>query len=84
MRSCGTYLLVITSNEFFTKQSLARLTTFEKKIEEERKKENKKKVPSNMLALTAPTGKLGGAVLNAILEHNLLDPKDLVICVRLN
>ncbi|XP_014560252.1 hypothetical protein COCVIDRAFT_89781 [Bipolaris victoriae FI3] len=33
-----------------------------------------------MLALTSATGKLGSAVLNAILEHNLIDPKDLVVC----
>lgn len=35
-----------------------------------------------MLALTSPTGKLGGAVLAAILDNNLIDSKDLVICVR--
>ncbi|KAE9984298.1 hypothetical protein EG327_005059 [Venturia inaequalis] len=33
-----------------------------------------------MLALTSPTGKLGGAVLAAILGNNLIDPKDLVVC----
>lgn len=33
-----------------------------------------------MLALTSPTGKLGGAVLNAILENELVDHKDLVVC----
>ncbi|TLD20189.1 NAD(P)-binding protein [Venturia nashicola] len=33
-----------------------------------------------MLALTSPTGKLGGAVLAAILDNNLIDPKDLVLC----
>ncbi|EUC50481.1 hypothetical protein COCMIDRAFT_82007 [Bipolaris oryzae ATCC 44560] len=33
-----------------------------------------------MLALTSATGKLGGAVLNAILEHKLIDPKELVVC----
>lgn len=33
------------------------------------------------LALTSATGKLGGGVLNAILENRLIDPKDLVICV---
>lgn len=37
-----------------------------------------------MLALTSPTGKLGGAVLAAILENNLIDPQDLVVCVRIN
>lgn len=35
-----------------------------------------------MLALTSATGKLGSAVLNAILENNLIEPKNLVICVR--
>jgi hypothetical protein len=34
------------------------------------------------LALTSATGKLGSAVLNAILDNNLIDPKDLVVCVR--
>jgi hypothetical protein len=34
-----------------------------------------------MLALTGATGKLGGAVLNAILEHKLIDTKELVVCV---
>lgn len=33
------------------------------------------------LAVTSATGKLGGGVLNAILENKLIDPKDLVICV---
>jgi len=33
------------------------------------------------LAITSATGKLGGGVLNAILENKLIDPKDLVICV---
>jgi hypothetical protein len=33
------------------------------------------------LALTSATGKLGGGVLNAILENKLIDPQDLVICV---
>ncbi|KAF7571146.1 hypothetical protein PtrM4_111480 [Pyrenophora tritici-repentis] len=33
-----------------------------------------------MLALTSATGKLGSAVISAILENNLIDPKDLVIC----
>jgi hypothetical protein len=36
-----------------------------------------------MLALTSATGKLGGAVLNAILDNKLIDPKELVVCVRL-
>jgi uncharacterized protein YbjT (DUF2867 family) len=36
------------------------------------------------LALTSATGKLGSAVLNAILDNNLIDPKDLVICVSLH
>lgn len=35
-----------------------------------------------MLALTSATGKLGSAVLSAILDNNLLDPKELVVCVR--
>jgi hypothetical protein len=34
------------------------------------------------LALTSATGKLGSAVLNAILDNNLIDPKELVVCVR--
>lgn len=34
------------------------------------------------IALTSATGKLGGAVLNAILENKLIDPKELVVCVR--
>ena len=38
----------------------------------------------NMLALTSATGKLGGAVLNAILDNKLIDPKELVVCVRLS
>ncbi|OAL50041.1 NAD(P)-binding protein [Pyrenochaeta sp. DS3sAY3a] len=33
-----------------------------------------------MLALTSPTGKLGSAVLNAILDNNLIPPSNLVIC----
>ncbi|KAI4933824.1 uncharacterized protein J4E92_003493 [Alternaria infectoria] len=33
-----------------------------------------------MLALTSATGKLGGAVLNAILDNKLIDPKELVVC----
>ncbi|KZM18936.1 uncharacterized protein EKO05_0006679 [Ascochyta rabiei] len=32
------------------------------------------------IALTSATGKLGGAVLNAILENNLIDPKELIVC----
>lgn len=32
------------------------------------------------IALTSPTGKLGGAVLHAILANNLINPKDLVVC----
>jgi hypothetical protein len=34
------------------------------------------------LALTSATGKLGSAVLNAILDNKLVDPKDLIVCVR--
>jgi hypothetical protein len=34
-----------------------------------------------MLALTSATGKLGSAVLNAILDNKLVDPKQLVVCV---
>ncbi|KAF2130892.1 NAD(P)-binding protein [Dothidotthia symphoricarpi CBS 119687] len=33
-----------------------------------------------MLALTSTTGKLGSAVLRAILDNQLIDPKELVIC----
>jgi uncharacterized protein YbjT (DUF2867 family) len=33
------------------------------------------------LALTSATGKLGSAVLNAILDNKLVDPKELVVCV---
>ncbi|KAF2259036.1 NAD(P)-binding protein [Lojkania enalia] len=33
-----------------------------------------------MLALTSATGKLGSAVLNAILDNNLIDPKEIVVC----
>ncbi|RDW71985.1 hypothetical protein BP5796_08019 [Coleophoma crateriformis] len=33
-----------------------------------------------MYALTATTGKIGGAVLNAILKYQLLSPSSLVIC----
>ena len=35
-----------------------------------------------MLALTSATGKLGSAVLSAILDNNLIDPTELVVCVR--
>jgi uncharacterized protein YbjT (DUF2867 family) len=34
------------------------------------------------IALTSATGKLGGAVLSAILDKKLIDPKELVVCVR--
>ncbi|KAH7392667.1 hypothetical protein BKA66DRAFT_412553 [Pyrenochaeta sp. MPI-SDFR-AT-0127] len=37
-----------------------------------------------MLALTSATGKLGGAVLNSILENKLVDPKNLVVCTSSN
>jgi hypothetical protein len=37
-----------------------------------------------MLAVTSATGKLGSAVLNAILDNKLIDPKELVVCVRLS
>ncbi|KAF2873130.1 hypothetical protein BDV95DRAFT_541932 [Massariosphaeria phaeospora] len=33
-----------------------------------------------MLAITSATGKLGSAVLNALLENKLIDPKELVVC----
>jgi hypothetical protein len=33
------------------------------------------------IALTSATGKLGGGVLNDILENKLIDTKELVICV---
>ncbi|KAF2462961.1 NAD(P)-binding protein [Lindgomyces ingoldianus] len=33
-----------------------------------------------MLALTSATGKLGSAVLNALLDNNLIDAKELVVC----
>jgi uncharacterized protein YbjT (DUF2867 family) len=39
-------------------------------------------ITSIMIALTSATGKLGGAVLNAILDNKLIDPKELVVCVR--
>jgi len=35
-----------------------------------------------MLALTSATGKLGSAVLAAILDNKLIDPSELIICVR--
>jgi uncharacterized protein YbjT (DUF2867 family) len=35
-----------------------------------------------MIALTSATGKLGGAVLDAILKNNLISPSELVVCVR--
>jgi uncharacterized protein YwbE len=34
-----------------------------------------------MIALTSATGKLGGGVVNAILDNKLIEPKDLVVCV---
>jgi hypothetical protein len=33
------------------------------------------------IALTSATGKLGGGVLNDVLEKKLIDTKELVICV---
>jgi hypothetical protein len=33
------------------------------------------------IALTSATGKLGGGVLNDILENNLIDTEELVVCV---
>ncbi|ORY07938.1 hypothetical protein BCR34DRAFT_489046 [Clohesyomyces aquaticus] len=33
-----------------------------------------------MLAVTSPTGKLGGAVLDALLTHTLVSPSELVVC----
>jgi hypothetical protein len=36
-----------------------------------------------MIALTSATGKLGSAVLAAILDNKLIDPKELVVCVHL-
>jgi uncharacterized protein YbjT (DUF2867 family) len=36
-----------------------------------------------MLAVTSATGKLGGAVLNALLENDFIDKKELVVCVCL-
>jgi uncharacterized protein YbjT (DUF2867 family) len=37
-----------------------------------------------MLALTGCTGKIGGAVLHALLEQNLVSPSELVICTSSN
>ncbi|PVH97970.1 NAD(P)-binding protein [Periconia macrospinosa] len=37
-----------------------------------------------MIALTSATGKLGSAVLNAILDNQLVDPKELVVCTSSN
>jgi len=37
-----------------------------------------------MIALTSATGKLGSAVLNAILDNKLIDPKELIACVSNN
>ncbi|KAF1996207.1 NAD(P)-binding protein [Amniculicola lignicola CBS 123094] len=37
-----------------------------------------------MIALTSATGKLGSAVINAILDNKLIDPKELVICTSSN
>ncbi|KAF2190429.1 NAD(P)-binding protein [Zopfia rhizophila CBS 207.26] len=37
-----------------------------------------------MLALTSATGKLGSAVINALLDNNLIDPKELVVCTSSN
>jgi uncharacterized protein YbjT (DUF2867 family) len=37
-----------------------------------------------MLALTGTTGKIGGAVLHAILEQNLIPPSELVLCTSSN
>jgi hypothetical protein len=34
-----------------------------------------------MLALTSATGKLGKAVVDAVLENKLIDPAELVVCV---
>jgi hypothetical protein len=36
-----------------------------------------------MLALTSATGKLGSAVLSAILDNNFINPQELVVCVGL-
>ncbi|KAF2636489.1 NAD(P)-binding protein [Massarina eburnea CBS 473.64] len=37
-----------------------------------------------MIALTSATGKLGSAVLNAIIDNRLIDPKELVVCTSSN
>jgi uncharacterized protein YbjT (DUF2867 family) len=37
-----------------------------------------------MLALTGCTGKIGGAVLRAILEHSLIPPANIVVCTSSN
>ena len=37
-----------------------------------------------MIALTSATGKLGSAVLSAILDNKLIDPKELIVCVGTN
>ena len=37
-------------------------------------------IATTMLVITGASGKLGSNVINAILEHNLLSPKDLVLC----
>ena len=34
------------------------------------------------IAINSATGKLGGGILQAILENKLIDPKELVVCVR--
>ena len=34
------------------------------------------------IALTSATGKLGSAVLRAILDNNFAHPAELVVCVR--
>lgn len=34
-----------------------------------------------MIALTSATGKLGKAVIDAVLQNKLLDPSELVVCV---
>jgi hypothetical protein len=42
----------------------------------------KPKTLPKMIALTSATGKLGSAVLDAILKNNLISPSELVVCVR--
>ncbi|CAI6339233.1 unnamed protein product [Periconia digitata] len=37
-----------------------------------------------MIALTSATGKLGSAVLNAILDNKFVEPKELVVCTSSN